>query len=63
MVVLGSSIEAALCLHQQYWVLTPTPSLLQHSLAVLQQHCQSRLSDPEKPPAFLELLMLNKSWK
>ena len=63
MVVLGSSKEATLCLHRQYWVLTPTPSLLQCSLAVLQQHHQSQLSDTEKTPAFLEVLMLNRSWK
>lgn len=50
-------------LRQQYWVLTPTLSLLQCSQAVLQQHHQSQLGDTEKPPVFLELLMLNKSWK
>jgi len=44
-------------------VLTPTRSLLQCSLAVLQQHRQSQLSDTEKPPEVFELLMLKRSWK
>lgn len=62
-IVLGSSMEATLYLHRQYWVLTPPLSLLQCSLAVLQQHRRSLHSDTEILPAILELLMLNGSWK
>lgn len=32
-------------------------------MSSVQQHCQSQLSDTEKPPAFWGLLVLNRSWK